>query len=141
MPIENFVLRPIKLIGGILSLLTGINNIFSSASYMSTLVCFYLCFFSFVIITNSISKTIIETYFSSLFPFLCKSFSEGVFLIIISSLCFGGEMEIMGKFSGVLLLITGCGLIILNLSQQKPNKKLPDLFANDGYIPPQPTNN
>jgi hypothetical protein len=72
-------------------------------------------------------------------PFLGNQLSKGVFLVMISSLCFGGEMGNIGSYAGIALLITGCGYIVLTLVQS-PRKEFRTekvFFEDSTYEPPQ----
>jgi hypothetical protein len=73
-----------------------------------------------------------------LFPFLTKELSKGVFLIILSLLCYGKEMGFIGIWSGVVLISSGISNIFIYLNTHRPKefKAEPIFFEKTLYEPP-----
>jgi len=87
---------------------------------------------SLVVVTSGIS-TKIQALFAPVFPFLTENLQKGIFLILLSFLFFGSELELSGILAGISLLLSGCGYLAYELTYTPPpvNKA-----GSSNYEPP-----
>ena len=143
MNIGQQALKPLSIFGGALLMFTGIFHIFAELSYTKTVVCVYLSWFvlrifSIIIWSGTLNHALVENYYSSIFPFLSNDVEKGIFMILISFLCFGGEFGLGGIISGMCLIIGGSGYLIFGLfgHPSDQSQSSPPKTDQSGYEPP-----
>ena len=66
---------------------------------------------------------------------------KGIFIVLISFLCFGREFGLGGTISGILLCFGGCGYIIFGLFGHPGDQSISATShfkpAQSGYEPPE----